>query len=158
MQACRIVAALLDGRISASDLEIVASDVQVFKENVVQIARLLSAEIHEQAEALSYMTLAAINNNNGGAAESKQVATTSLAKAAPALQAQVSAASNSIAQIKANIQNLVKEISATHRDVLETQIRILEQTMHGSVVRGTKAHAEHLSVVAEGLEMKIQSV
>jgi hypothetical protein len=35
-------------------------------------------------------------------------------------------------------------------------VRILEQTLHGSVARGMKARAEHLSSVARGIELKVK--
>lgn len=38
---------------------------------------------------------------------------------------------------------------------METSIRILEQTIHGSVARGTKAKAEYLATVAEGMSKKL---
>lgn len=45
---------------------------------------------------------------------------------------------------------------ATHTEVLERIIRILEQTKHGSLSRGLKAHAEHLAIVAENMEAKLR--
>ena len=51
------------------------------------------------------------------------------------------------------------EITALHsvyRQILESSIRILEQTIHGSVARGTKAKADYLATVAEGMSKKLE--
>ena len=45
---------------------------------------------------------------------------------------------------------------ALYRTVLETSIRILEQTIHGSVSRSTRAKADYLAIVAEGMNKKLQ--
>ena len=44
----------------------------------------------------------------------------------------------------------------THREVVETTIRALEQTKYGSVARGFKAQTEHLAIVAESMDAKLQ--
>lgn len=68
----------------------------------------------------------------------------------------------SIADIRSSIGasrlELAHAAAMLHRlqsRVLESSIRILEQTMHGSVSRATKAKAEYLSVVAEGMSKKL---
>lgn len=43
-----------------------------------------------------------------------------------------------------------------HRDVVETAIRALEQTKHGSIARGIKAQTEHLAIVAESMDAKLR--
>ena len=42
-----------------------------------------------------------------------------------------------------------------YRTVIETSIRLLEQTIHGSVARGVKAKADYLALVAEGMSKKL---
>ena len=54
---------------------------------------------------------------------------------------------------------IAQEASAlhdVHRATIERSIRILEQTIHGSVARGTKAKADYLAFVAEGMSKKLQ--
>jgi diphthamide biosynthesis protein 3 len=65
---------------------------------------------------------------------------------------------NSISATRNCIIDLADQIHAIHREILEVAVRILEQTMHGSVVRGIKARAEHLAAVAKGLDLKIRFV
>ncbi|KAF1821028.1 uncharacterized protein K489DRAFT_263289 [Dissoconium aciculare CBS 342.82] len=48
------------------------------------------------------------------------------------------------------------DVHAMQRKVIETSIRILEQTIHGSVSRNTKAKADYLATFAEGMNKKLQ--
>jgi diphthamide biosynthesis protein 3 len=70
----------------------------------------------------------------------------------------ISNQSNAISATRIRIVDLSEQIHATHREILESAVRILEQTMHGSVARGIKARAEHLGTVAKGLDLKIRLV
>ena len=67
-----------------------------------------------------------------------------------------------IAESRSNVTQsrlaIAKEASSLHvlyRHILETSIRILEQTIHGSVARNTKAKADYLALVAEGMSKKL---
>lgn len=63
------------------------------------------------------------------------------------------------AEIATTRLKLVHEASDLHhlyRKVMETSIRLLEQTIHGSVARSTKAKADYLATVAEGMSRKLQ--
>lgn len=56
-------------------------------------------------------------------------------------------------------RELAHEASNVHAlfcEIMETSIRILEQTIHGSVSRNTKAKADYLATVAEGMMRKLQ--
>jgi len=46
------------------------------------------------------------------------------------------------------ITELGDQIHAVYRELFEVSVRIIEQTLHGSVARGGKARAEHLASVA----------
>lgn len=48
------------------------------------------------------------------------------------------------------------ELLATHALVLERTIVILERVKHGALARVTKAKAEHLATVAQGVEGKLE--
>ncbi|PWY87268.1 hypothetical protein BO94DRAFT_546481 [Aspergillus sclerotioniger CBS 115572] len=50
------------------------------------------------------------------------------------------------------------EVLATRAAVLETTVVLLERAKHGAVARATKAKAEHLAMVAEGIEGKLRYV
>jgi diphthamide biosynthesis protein 3 len=54
-------------------------------------------------------------------------------------------------------------MAATAAEVLSVQAQMMEQTVillervkHGALARATKARAEHLAVVAQGLESKLE--
>ena len=47
------------------------------------------------------------------------------------------------------------KLHAVYREIIQASIRILEQTIHGSVARGTKAKADYLATVAEGMSKKL---
>ncbi|KAK0335394.1 hypothetical protein LTR91_019160 [Friedmanniomyces endolithicus] len=49
----------------------------------------------------------------------------------------------------------IKHFHALQRQILESSIRILEQTIHGSVARSTKSKTEYLATVAEGMNKKV---
>jgi hypothetical protein len=61
-----------------------------------------------------------------------------------------------ISSTRGRITDTADHIHSTHRDILEMSVRILEQTLHGSVARGLKSRAEHLSSVAKALDFKIR--
>lgn len=42
--------------------------------------------------------------------------------------------------------------------VLERMVVVLERAKHGTLVRAVKARAEHLAVVAQGIEGKVEYV
>ncbi|PGH27281.1 hypothetical protein AJ80_00991 [Polytolypa hystricis UAMH7299] len=46
-------------------------------------------------------------------------------------------------------------VLATHAQIMERMIHILERTKHGALARAGKARAEHLSKVAEGIDGKV---
>lgn len=50
------------------------------------------------------------------------------------------------------------EVVAARARVLERTVVILERAKHGALARATKAKAEHLAVVAQGLEGKLEYV
>lgn len=49
---------------------------------------------------------------------------------------------HALATARFDLANMAYEVLTLHRGVLETAIRILEQTMHGALARGAKARAE----------------
>jgi len=68
----------------------------------------------------------------------------------------ISTQASTIATTRARIADLMEALSNVNREALESGIRVLEQTVHGSVARAAKARAENAGVVAKGLELKIK--
>ena len=50
------------------------------------------------------------------------------------------------------------EVLATRAQILERTVVLLERAKHGALARATKAKAEHLATVAEGVEGKLRFV
>ena len=59
---------------------------------------------------------------------------------------------------RVELANTAYQVLTTHRLVLETSIRILEQTMHGSFARATKTKAEYLHAKATVLGLQARYV
>jgi hypothetical protein len=64
----------------------------------------------------------------------------------------------SIALTRARVTELSDHIHSAYRELFEASVRVIEQTLHGSVARGVKAKAEHLAAVSKGMELKLQYV
>ena len=60
-----------------------------------------------------------------------------------------------IAESRVKLAQETSTLHASYCKVIEASIRILEQTIHGSVARGMKAKADYLAVVAEGMRKKL---
>lgn len=75
---------------------------------------------------------------------------------ASTLQESIANQTTSIALTRARVTELGDQIHAAYRDLFEISIRLIEQTIHGSIVRGTKTKAENLAVVAKAMELKLQ--
>jgi diphthamide biosynthesis protein 3 len=76
---------------------------------------------------------------------------TQVAALADGMPARTAAA---IAAARARLTELAEAASALRQELVEAGVRTLEQTSHGSVARGVRAKAEHLGVVARGMELK----
>lgn len=62
----------------------------------------------------------------------------------------------SLAATRLHLTHEATHIHALSRQALERCIRTLEQVLHGSVSRSTKARAEYCQIVAEGMSKKLQ--
>ncbi|KAF1988998.1 hypothetical protein K402DRAFT_452276 [Aulographum hederae CBS 113979] len=144
-EVIRIVSALLDGRISEEDREILEDDVEYLLENAQPVNEAISTDLESTA-----IKLAAIVN-----AGSKPHSSESLSTTISTLQTLTTQTRNEISTTHTALTNLHTTISSTHALLLESLVRALEQTVHGVVARGTRARAEHLATVARGMELKV---
>lgn len=60
-----------------------------------------------------------------------------------------------IAATHLNIAHESNQVHELYRQILSSSVRLLEQTIHGSVSRASKAKAEYLAIVAEGMAKKL---
>lgn len=79
----------------------------------------------------------------------------SLPKDISALQSSVRSIHKQVAHSRLALASSMASLHNLYRQVLEQCIRILEQTIHGAMARGTKAKAEYLATMAEGMSKKL---
>lgn len=60
-----------------------------------------------------------------------------------------------VATARLDIAHETSLLHELYKQIFSTSIRLLEQTIHGSVSRGSKAKAEYLAAVAEGMAKKL---
>lgn len=72
-----------------------------------------------------------------------------------ALQTEVEEAKWQLDVKRIELASTLTQLLKTNAQLLQTAIRILEQVMHGSVGRHTRARAEHLATVGQGLEKRL---
>ncbi|KAK3696035.1 hypothetical protein LTR37_018177 [Vermiconidia calcicola] len=139
-----VIAALLEGQIAEEDRDLLRDDLVKFKQNIKPISIALSKLFQQDANSLA----AIIDPDDPPPVDN--------------LPSQIKDLRTSIATSKATASRsrleLAQEVSSLHstyRQAIETSIRILEQTIHGSVARSTKAKADYLVLVAEGMSKKL---
>lgn len=148
--SCYMVAGQLRGSLHPTELEILNEIIEPFNSNIKTIALAISQRLKCLSTSMASL-LAAEEGREVKASDLTQLPTNS-AK----LLSQNSASAQKIAQLRTRITDLSDQINSTHREILEASVRILEQTLHGSVARGMRAKAEHLAIVAKGLDLKIR--
>ena len=70
-------------------------------------------------------------------------------------QESLSASRSQLAESRLSLAQTIPQIHVLFRQIIQLSVRILEQTIHGSVASGTKAKADYLAVVAEGMSKKL---
>ena len=145
-ESCLIATAQIRGELSGGELEILRDDLHIFRENLNVIAMAMSEQLRHTVMQLSRILAAEeeINDIHQLPAMASKLLTSNAAHA------------SKIWQLRSRVTDLTDQIYATHREILEAAVRILEQTLYGSVARGVRAKAEHLAVVAKGLDLKIR--
>ncbi|TKA75433.1 hypothetical protein B0A55_04880 [Friedmanniomyces simplex] len=131
-----LAAAVLGGEISDEDKELVNGELERLSVNTSHLHR----EVGTLGQLLGTDRHLSFNNIPTAIQQLKTKTTTS--------RSQLSHSRLALAQNTQHLHEL-------HRQVLETSIRVLEQTIHGSVARGTKAKADYQATVAEGMSKKL---
>ncbi|OCL07932.1 hypothetical protein AOQ84DRAFT_408011 [Glonium stellatum] len=149
-EVIEIVCAQLHGQIPPEDHEFLEDDIEYFLENITSISNAISTLLESTT---LHITLIA---NPEAPTKNLSALSANLPAAAAGLRDSTTALADTLTQERLTVANLAAEVLAAHRDLLEATIRILEQTMHGSVARATRAQAEHLAVKAAGAEMKLR--
>ncbi|KAK4636250.1 hypothetical protein CLAFUW4_01925 [Fulvia fulva] len=140
-----IIAATLQARLAKEDAHLLRDDVDKFKDNIALIALVVS---HAAAEDIT--ALARIQSPEQ-ALDWRDMPTRIRDR-----QTSIAKADAEIATTRLKLVHEASDLHHLYRKVMETSIRLLEQTIHGSVARSTKAKADYLATVAEGMSRKLQ--
>ncbi|KAI7325205.1 hypothetical protein KC326_g826 [Hortaea werneckii] len=139
-----ITAASLAGEIGDEDKDIIANELEKFHEFAPRIAEAISKNIQKDATALASL----LSPENAPHVED-------LADTIHKLQETLATSTLRLSELRISLAQEIPTLHELYREIIETSIRILEQTIHGSVARGTKAKADYLAVVAEGMSKKL---
>lgn len=158
-----LAAAALNGDVAEEDRDVVADELDAFevfcsrvvlsdwtKANCISqahapvIASALSKQLQQDVTTIACL-----------ASPSNPPPTNELASHVQGLQNSVAAFRAQLAKSRITLTQELPKVHELYRQVIETSIRILEQTIHGSVARGTKTKADYLAVVAEGMAKKL---
>ncbi|USW48685.1 Putative HAUS augmin-like complex subunit 4 [Septoria linicola] len=140
-----IIAAALQSPIPKDDAALLREDIENFKQNVKPVAKeIWKAALDDLA------TLARISDPQGHSDGDD------LPVRIHKQKADILLSEDSIADARLQLAEGITDVHDSYRKAIETCIRILEQTIHGSVSRGTKAKADYLATVAEGMSKKLQ--
>ena len=79
---------------------------------------------------------------------------TDLSSSLHALKNSIITSRTNLSSSRASLTTQAVSLATLYTTAFETAIRILEQVIHGSVARHSKAQAAYLAIVAEGIEKK----
>lgn len=160
-----ITAATLDGNVPDEDQDlvqeyiealIVSSDIlhisytsqdlklRLSQDDPHRVTAVIEQNLNRNATALSQ----AVTSNNKSDPAQMPRTLTELTKSIATLKSDLATARLDITHESSTVHELYKQI-------LASSIRLLEQTIHGSVSRASKAKAEYLATVAEGMAKKL---
>ncbi|KAK5132064.1 hypothetical protein LTR08_000401 [Meristemomyces frigidus] len=139
-----ITAVALDGNTANEDEALVDEELETLNEHAPAITRALSKQLEQDVTTLAL--LLAPNDPHSVA---------KLAAGIQVLQTTIATSRTRLADTRYSLAQDIWTLHDLYRQVMQTSIRALEQTIHGSVARGTKAKAEYLAVVAEGISKKL---
>lgn len=142
-----VATAQLSGHVLEEDREILSGDIEFFIKNMAAISEALSAQLVIIVDCLCQI-----------AAPKSPLATSELSTVASSIHQKVTVSQpQDSKEAHTNLTNTAISSLATHRQFLESSIRILEQTQHGALARHTRSSAEilHVRSILLGLQSKI---
>ncbi|KAI9839579.1 MAG: hypothetical protein M1819_002205 [Sarea resinae] len=151
LDVIEIVATQLNSSLSAEERELLEEDVEYFLDHLHAVGKTLSSHISELSLQVAKVAHPEETKPQMLAVAAKNLPGEILARRQAIIEKQ-----DSVVTQRIELVNLATKVLAAHRELQETTIRVLEQTKHGSVSRAAKARAEHLAVVAEGMDAKLR--
>jgi len=146
------VAAQLNNTCSTEDREILEDDVEYFMGHLRPIGRPLSDHLSESALQLAYVA----HPSQKIGPNTARTLLSSLPQEIVSRREHLFETQDALSAEQQGLVSLACNVLEAHRELLEAIIKILEQTKHGSVSRGFKAHADHLAVVVANMDAKLR--
>ncbi|KAK3067752.1 hypothetical protein LTR53_015180 [Teratosphaeriaceae sp. CCFEE 6253] len=141
-----LAAATLGGEIAHDDQELVNSELERFDAYILPVRTAISRRLNQDATALGQL-FPKLSRTQGAAS--------GIALAVQQLQASATTSQVELAHSRLALAQDTQQLHTLYRQLSELCIRILEQAIHGSVARGTKAKADYLATMAEGMSKKL---
>jgi uncharacterized protein YdiU (UPF0061 family) len=114
------------------------------QDNPSRLAAAVEQSLNRNATALAHV----ISPNTKSDSTRTPEALAELSKSVAAYRADLAAT-------RIDITHEIGKVHELYRQVLTNSIRLLEQEIHGSVSRASKAKADYLAIVAEGMAKKL---
>jgi hypothetical protein len=109
-----------------------------------RVAAAIEQNLNRNATALAH---AVTSNNKSDPAQ--------MPRTLAELSKSISTLKSDLATARLDITHESSTVHELYKQILASSIRLLEQTIHGSVSRASKAKAEYLAIVAEGMAKKL---
>ncbi|KAI9820686.1 MAG: hypothetical protein M1827_005055 [Pycnora praestabilis] len=146
-----IIAMQLNTRLGSEDHEILEDDEEYFLDHIRPIGQNLSAYLIDLV-----LRILRVAHPEEPSAQKLRDRITILPQRISLRRKELLEKEDAIAAERLVLASTACSVLEAHRNLLEAIIRVLEQTKHGSVSRGVKAHAEYLAVVTENMEAKLR--
>ncbi|KAK5724177.1 hypothetical protein LTR17_013559 [Elasticomyces elasticus] len=139
-----LTAAMLGGEIAEEDKDLVSAELERFTEHALHISAAISKRLKEDSDVLVRLL-----------ANGESISQANITANIQQLKNNAAKDRTDLAHSRLDLVSDVQQLHSLYRQTMEASIRILEQTIHGSVARGTKAKADYLATVAEGMSKKL---
>jgi len=151
-EVVQIVAAQLTSDLSNADKDLLSEDVSYFLNHLKLIGSALSSELSSTASHLARIA-------NPDPQSNPSTLLTQIPQLSLSLQTRREAllrSQEALSLARVELAAMAAAVLEASRELIEAAIRTLELTKYGSVARGVRAQAEHLAMVAEGMDAKLQ--
>nr|OQO17377.1 hypothetical protein B0A51_15528 [Rachicladosporium sp. CCFEE 5018] len=137
-----VLSAQLEGQVPVEDQDLIEEYVERFKANPSQVVSLLQRNITDNANSLAKVV-------------DPDIPPPDIPTHLETLESSIATSNTRISQSRQTLAYQASELHALNNQILTASIRLLEQSIHGAVPRATKAQAEYLALVAEGMSKKL---
>ncbi|KAK0257660.1 hypothetical protein LTR35_018217 [Friedmanniomyces endolithicus] len=139
-----LATATLNGHILDEDRELVEDELERFRESMPTVNVTVSRRLAQDLATLAHIL-----------GPGEPIPAADLPATIRQLQANMATSHAKLAQSRFALAREVQTLHDLYRQVTKASMRTLEQTIHGSVARGSKAQADYLATVAEGMNKKL---